>query len=263
MKNPISLLSTITFGSTTLLTPLSAFSQTLSNKLIAFDCFDRETKALIARSTEDITSPALSCLPIPDVALAPIAEESAIPQDGHAEANMNIEQSQPSGPNIGEIIIGAAAQEGFRSLFGTYDQVDNSVTNNTAIHNGDRCYVEGMGNICGNGNSTGDIGSGNTSDSGNTSNSGNTVLIPKLPPKSTIVLPHLIPNKNLLPATKTPAPKTTITKRNPKTGKRISVKRNPKTGKRISVKRNPTTGKRILVKRNPTTGKRISIKQKK
>ena len=37
---------------------------------IAYDCFDRSTSALVARSAIDMTSPAVSCLPVPGAATA-------------------------------------------------------------------------------------------------------------------------------------------------------------------------------------------------
>ena len=67
----------------------------------------------------------------------------------HAEANVEVHPPHQGGTDIGGIILGAAVQEGFRALFGTYDRGTIN-TNHTEIHNGDRC--DGMGTICGDGN---------------------------------------------------------------------------------------------------------------
>jgi hypothetical protein len=51
---------------------------------IAYDCFDRTTSALVARSAIDMTSPAVSCLPVPSAAASdPVieADNSAVDAD--------------------------------------------------------------------------------------------------------------------------------------------------------------------------------------
>ncbi len=170
MTSSLRFLSAFAFGGAALLASPAAFAQSIP---MGFDCFDRSSGALIARSAADLTTPAMSCLPIPQLGDQMALNTLPMEQDAeqaHAEANVAIHQEQPQGPNIGEIILGAAVQEGFRALFGTYDRGDVS-SNVTEIHNGNRC--DGMGTICGDGNGVGDIGSGNASNSGNTSNSGN------------------------------------------------------------------------------------------
>ena len=170
MHSSLKFLSALTLSGSALLNPTSASAQSAP---MAFECFERSSGALVARSAADITTPSLSCLPIPEQALYQNQDPEMTDPSGqsHAEANVDIHHSQPSGPNIGEIILGAAAQEGFRAIFGTYDR-GNVTNNSTEIHNGDRC--DGMATICGNNNGVGDVGSGNASNSGNTANSGNT-----------------------------------------------------------------------------------------
>merc|ERR1711934_842904 len=171
MTSSLRFLSAFAFGGAALLASPAAFAQSIP---MGFDCFDRSSGALIARSAADLTTPAMTCLPIPELGLQTSHQEilpmEQDPMNAQAEANVSIHQQQPQGPSIGEIVIGAAVQEGFRALFGTYDRGDVS-SNVTEIHNGNRC--DGMGTICGDGNGVGDIGSGNASNSGNTSNSGN------------------------------------------------------------------------------------------
>ena len=46
---------------------------------IAFDCFERSSEKLVARSAVDITSTSISCLPVPGTT---IAEDSGIGSEG-------------------------------------------------------------------------------------------------------------------------------------------------------------------------------------
>lgn len=62
MKRPLSALSALTFSSITLVIAHAPQSKAMA---IAFDCFDRTTSQLVARSAVDMTSPAVSCLPVP------------------------------------------------------------------------------------------------------------------------------------------------------------------------------------------------------
>ena len=51
---------------------------------IAYDCFDRTTSSLVARSAIDMTSPAVSCLPVPSAATSDSvieADNSAVNDD--------------------------------------------------------------------------------------------------------------------------------------------------------------------------------------
>ena len=62
MNRSLSLLSAITLSSAAL---LSVQPQEASAMAIAFDCFERSTEKLVARSAVDMTSTAISCLPVP------------------------------------------------------------------------------------------------------------------------------------------------------------------------------------------------------
>lgn len=61
MKCSLSLLSALTLGSSAL---LGAPSNQANAMAIAFDCFNRETEQLVARSSVDMTSMAITCLPV-------------------------------------------------------------------------------------------------------------------------------------------------------------------------------------------------------
>merc|ERR1712100_809339 len=189
MQASIKLLSAITLASSSLFSAQAASAQAAP---MAFECFDRSSGELMARSAVDITTPSLSCLPIPEQAFYPNPEPTNDDVNGqaHAEASVEVNPAQNGGPGIGEIILGAAVQEGFRAIFGTYDRGDIT-TNKTEIHNGDRC--DGMGTICGNGNGVGDVGSGNASNSGNTSENSRTdlAIYPTIPTKP--INPSLTP----------------------------------------------------------------------
>ena len=62
MNRSLSLLSAITLSSAAL---FSVQPQDASAMTIAFDCFERNTDRLVARSAVDMTSTAISCLPVP------------------------------------------------------------------------------------------------------------------------------------------------------------------------------------------------------
>ena len=62
MNRSLSLLSAITLSSAAL---LSVQPQEASALAIAFDCFEPSTEKLVARSAVDMTSTAISCLPVP------------------------------------------------------------------------------------------------------------------------------------------------------------------------------------------------------
>ena len=67
MDRSLSLLSALALGSTAL---VIAHGPKADAMAIAFDCFDRNTSQLVARSAVDMTSPAISCLPVPGGAIA-------------------------------------------------------------------------------------------------------------------------------------------------------------------------------------------------
>ena len=67
MHRSLSLLSALTLSSTAVVMTNTADVEAMA---IAYDCFDRSTSALVARSTIDMTSPAVSCLPVPGAATA-------------------------------------------------------------------------------------------------------------------------------------------------------------------------------------------------
>ena len=67
MHRSLSLLSALTLSSTAVAMTNTADVEAMA---IAYDCFDRSTSTLVARSTIDMTSPAVSCLPVPGAATA-------------------------------------------------------------------------------------------------------------------------------------------------------------------------------------------------
>ena len=67
MHRSLSLLSALTLSSTAVAMSNTADVEAMA---IAYDCFDRSTSALVARSAIDMTSPAVSCLPVPGAATA-------------------------------------------------------------------------------------------------------------------------------------------------------------------------------------------------
>ena len=75
MNRSLTLLSAITLSSAAL---LSVQPQEASAMTIAFDCFERSTEKLVARSAVDMTSTAISCLPVPG---NPITADSSIDSD--------------------------------------------------------------------------------------------------------------------------------------------------------------------------------------
>ena len=61
MKRSLPLLSALTLGSSALLCASASQANAMS---IAFDCFNRETEQLVARSSVDMTTMAVTCLPV-------------------------------------------------------------------------------------------------------------------------------------------------------------------------------------------------------
>ena len=61
MKRSLPLLSALTLGSTALLCASAPQAKAMA---IAFDCFNRETEQLVARSSVDMTTMAVTCLPV-------------------------------------------------------------------------------------------------------------------------------------------------------------------------------------------------------
>ncbi|WP_137025030.1 hypothetical protein [Synechococcus sp. UW179A] len=72
MNRSLSILSALTLSSAAL---LSVQPQEVNAMTIAFDCFERSTEKLVARSAVDMTSTAISCLPVPGTTLT---EDSGI-----------------------------------------------------------------------------------------------------------------------------------------------------------------------------------------
>ncbi|QBE70277.1 hypothetical protein SynWH8101_2711 [Synechococcus sp. WH 8101] len=68
MHRSLSLLSALALGSTAL---VIAHGPKADAMAIAFDCFDRTTSQLVARSAVDMTSPIVSCLPVPGTSTTP------------------------------------------------------------------------------------------------------------------------------------------------------------------------------------------------
>ena len=62
MTRSLSLLSALALSSVSL---LSLQPQAVHSMDIAFDCFERDTEKLVARSAVDMTSLSISCLPVP------------------------------------------------------------------------------------------------------------------------------------------------------------------------------------------------------
>ena len=75
MNRSLSLLSAITLSSAAL---LAVQPHEASAMAIAFDCFERSTEKLVARSAVDMTSTAISCLPVPG---NPITADSSVGSD--------------------------------------------------------------------------------------------------------------------------------------------------------------------------------------
>ncbi|WP_413430037.1 hypothetical protein [Synechococcus sp. Cu2B8-bc1011] len=61
MKRSLPLLSALTLGSSALLCASVSQAKAMA---IAFDCFNRETEQLVARSSVDMTTMAVTCLPV-------------------------------------------------------------------------------------------------------------------------------------------------------------------------------------------------------
>jgi hypothetical protein len=61
MKRSLPLLSALTLGSSALLCASASQANAMA---IAFDCFNRETEQLVARSSVDMTTMAVTCLPV-------------------------------------------------------------------------------------------------------------------------------------------------------------------------------------------------------
>jgi hypothetical protein len=94
MNRPLSLLAafTLTAGSAlTLTNPSSAQAMT-----IAWDCFDRSSNALVARSAIDLTSPAISCLQAAGAGATNIAIDPGADPMGDQDIS---QEPQPEGPS--------------------------------------------------------------------------------------------------------------------------------------------------------------------
>ncbi len=99
MNLSISLLSALTLSSTAL---LSVQPQEANAMTIAFDCFERSTERLVARSAVDITSTAISCLPVPGHTIA--TEDSIVTDEGTLEVGNEItDDDEDQFPDFGDI----------------------------------------------------------------------------------------------------------------------------------------------------------------
>ena len=65
---------------------------------IAFDCFERSSEKLVARSAVDITSTSISCLPVPGTT---IAEDSSSDSEGKGQLVDNITTEEDGGEGDG------------------------------------------------------------------------------------------------------------------------------------------------------------------
>ena len=76
MNRSLSLLSAATLSATALVMTNTTDVEAMA---IAYDCFDRSTSALVARSAVDMTSTAVSCLPVPHCCDSVIEANSSRP----------------------------------------------------------------------------------------------------------------------------------------------------------------------------------------
>jgi len=128
MNRSLSLLSALALGSTSLVIANAPQAEAMT---IAYDCFDRTTSALVARSSVDMTSPAVSCLPVPgaaavdttpletadDVVLEAGVTEELTP-DLTTEQEMTIEDQL--GSAVGQAVgqhLGQLLEQGIADLF--------------------------------------------------------------------------------------------------------------------------------------------------
>lgn len=65
---------------------------------IAFDCFERGSEKLVARSAVDITSTAISCLPVPGTT---IAEDSSSDSEGDDQLVSNVMPEEDDNWEVG------------------------------------------------------------------------------------------------------------------------------------------------------------------
>jgi len=99
MNRSISLLSALTLSSTAL---LSVQTQEANAMTIAFDCFERSTERLVARSAVDMTSTAISCLPVPGHTIA--TDNSIGTDEGPLEIGNEItNENEDQFPDFGDI----------------------------------------------------------------------------------------------------------------------------------------------------------------
>ena len=83
MNRSISLLSALALSSASLLALQPQEAKAIN---IAFDCFERGTEKLVARSAVDMTSTAISCLPVPG---------SSTDLAGHDDDVIDVENTWP------------------------------------------------------------------------------------------------------------------------------------------------------------------------
>ena len=125
MQRSISLLSALTLSSSAFLMTNASDVEAMA---IAYDCFDRSTSVLVARSAIDMTSPAVSCLPVPSAATSDSvieADNSAVDDDISndeyddsdmadedliADEDMDVEEEGLEDLSTGEALTNAAGQ---------------------------------------------------------------------------------------------------------------------------------------------------------
>jgi len=144
MTRSLSLLSALALGSTALVIAHSPKSDAMT---IAYDCFDRTTSQLVARSAVDMTSPAVSCLAVPGGQSATPEQnqpdnsddvfqvdddgswDASTPEDGDFNDNDSsfpdngdmAEDSQSTGDQLGAALgnhLGKLLGQGLNDLFG-------------------------------------------------------------------------------------------------------------------------------------------------
>ena len=125
MHRFLSLLSTATLSATALLMTKTTDVEAMA---IAYDCFDRSTSVLVARSSIDMTSPAVSCLPVPSAATADSvieannSETSSVTSEEEyddtvldeeeliADENLDVEEEVIEDVSTGEALSNAAGE---------------------------------------------------------------------------------------------------------------------------------------------------------
>jgi hypothetical protein len=85
-------LRTVALSATASLISLQAMPPTQA-MTVAWDCFDRSTQTLVARSAVDLTSPAISCLEAVAPNQQPTAADTALQHSVHVATTPELEQA--------------------------------------------------------------------------------------------------------------------------------------------------------------------------